>query len=57
MSCRNESTIVVSTVPNDNRDMDREIKPGEWLDNMDDPDVVAEFNQMCDALAVPKATA
>ncbi|MGB9242064.1 MAG: hypothetical protein WCC03_01845 [Candidatus Acidiferrales bacterium] len=47
---------MVSTVPNDNRDMERELKPGEWLDNMDDPDVVAEFNQMCDALGAPKAT-
>ncbi len=56
MSYKNESTIVVSTVPNDNRDMERELKPGEWLDNMDDPDVVAEFNQMCDALGAPKAT-
>ena len=34
---------------------DRELKPGEWLDNTGDPDVLDEFNQMCDALGVPKA--
>jgi hypothetical protein len=34
--------------------MDRELKSGEWLDHMGDPDVVDEMNQMLDALGVPK---
>jgi hypothetical protein len=32
----------------------RTLKPGEWLDDSRDPDIVDEFNAMCDALGVPK---
>jgi hypothetical protein len=30
--------------------MDRELKHGEWLDNMPDPDVLAEFRRIPAAL-------
>ncbi len=54
MAWRNESTIVVSTVPFHTWSMESELKPGEWLDDKGDPDVVDEMNQMLDALGVPK---
>ena len=54
MAWRNERTIVVSTVPFHTWSMGSELKPGEWLDDKGDPDVVDEMNQMLDALGVLK---